>query len=151
MGNLINKYIKKHKQNINTKKFISSNKKLYCKILEVYDGNIIVVGVLLNNEKYRIKVRLDGYNSYKIYTNNNNNNNINKAIQAKNNLAYLVLNKIGIILISKNVWDKDNNLLVTLFINNDNSNNDNSNNEYSNNYNFNVNKYMIYNGYGYKL
>ena len=100
---------------------------------------------------YRIKVRLDGYNSYKIYTNNNNNNNINKAIQAKNNLAYLVLNKIGIILISKNVWDEDNNLLVTLFINNDNSNNDNSNNEYSNNYNFNVNKYMIYNGYGYKL
>ena len=151
MGNLINKYIKKHKQNINIKKFISSNKKLYCKILEVYDGNIIVVGVLLNNEKYRIKVRLDGYNSYKIYTNNNNNNNINKAIQAKNNLAYLVLNKIGIILISKNVWDEDNNLLVTLFINNDNSNNDNSNNEYSNNYNFNVNKYMIYNGYGYKL
>ena len=76
----------------------------YCKILEILDDNILIIGIIINNTPYRVKVSI-------YYTKNYNFNKekiikliLNKVVKIKvinynNNKIYvsLYLNKINII------------------------------------------------------
>jgi endonuclease YncB( thermonuclease family) len=146
MGNLITKCILSRRTNTNTNKFRFDGQTKYCKVLDVYDGDTITVGIILDTKPYRVKVRLLGYDSPEIKPRLNIVNReeeIHKAVEAREVLKSIILNKIAKLKISIKSWDKYGRLLATLYIQSNNENN-----ILSDDYNINVNKYMIDNGYG---
>ena len=145
MGNLCSRIILTHYDNDNIDAFKFDNCSKYCRVLDVYDGDTITVGIIFERKPYRVKVRMYGYNSPEIRPKlnvENRNEIIKKAKQARDILRMLILNKIVIIRIEEGTWDKYGRLLGTIFIK--------RNNNCFSSFNLNVNHYMIENRYGYK-
>mgnify|MGYP006076607521 CR=1 FL=1 len=122
-----------------------NNKKFYCKVIDIYDGDTITIAVQLNKKIYKYKVRMYGYDSPEMKPRLNNPDRdaiIIQAKKAKSVISELILNKIVVIHIQPQTWDKYGRLLGTI---------------YSKiipgltmkSYNLNINEYMIEKGYGY--
>lgn len=122
------------------------NMKFYCKVIDVYDGDTITIAIKLHKKIFKYKVRMYGYDSPEMKPRRSNVNRdeiIKEAKKAKEVISELILNKIVVIKIEKNTWDKYGRLLGTI---------------YSKiipgitmkAYNLNVNEYMIKKELGYK-
>lgn len=145
MGNLITKNRLKRKTLENTEQFKFDNEIKYCKVLDVYDGDTITVGIILDKKPFRIRVRMYGYDSpeMKPRLNLENRDKIKKdAIKARDILRDLILDKICKIKIEKGTWDKYGRLLGTIYMK--------TKNRLRTKYDFNVNEFMIQNNLGYR-
>ena len=141
MGNICNKCILSNKDVNDFSPFKFDNKIKYCKVIDVYDGDTITVGIILESKPYRIKVRMYGYDSPELKPRLNVINRdeiIKKAKESRDMLKNIILNKVVKIHISKGTWDKYGRLLGIIYMKPDNRLK----------YNFNVNEYMINNNYG---
>tara|TARA_B110000971_G_scaffold1751_1_gene1967 strand:- start:1313 stop:1780 length:468 start_codon:yes stop_codon:yes gene_type:complete len=132
---------------MNTGFFQFNNKKFYCKVVDIYDGDTITIAVCLENKIYKYKVRMSGYDSpeMKPRLSNPNRDEIKKAAKhAKEVLSELILNKIVVIHIQDTTWDKYGRLLGVIYAQIP------CKGVTMKSYNFNVNDYMIERGLGYK-
>ena len=132
--------------NENTEYYKFNNQKFYCKVVDIYDGDTITIAVKLNKKIYKHKVRMFGYDSPEMKPRRSNINRdgiIIKAKKAKKVLSELILNKIVVIHIQKGTWDKYGRLLGIVYSKLIPGFGQKA-------YNFNVNKYMIDNNYGYE-
>ena len=146
MGSIIAKKRLRSYTHENTEYYHFDDKKFYCKVVGVYDGDTITVIVRLNKGYYKYKVRMSGYDSPEMKPRLNNINReqiIADANRAKKVLSELILNKIVVIHVQNKTWDKYGRLLGVV---------------YSQipkrgitmkSYRFNVNEYMIERGLGY--
>ena len=146
MGNICSRCILENKTMKNTEPYKFDNKTKYCKVLDVYDGDTITVGIILEKKPFRVKVRMFGYDSPEMKPRLNITNRleiINKAIEARDELKKLILNKVVIIEIQKKTWDKYGRLLGVIY--------SKYNNTVCTGYDMNINEYMISNNYGKSL
>ena len=131
--------------NENTEFYKFNNKKFYCKVIDIYDGDTITIAIRLNKKIYKHKVRMFGYDSPEMRPLKNNVDRdiiIAKAKKAKKVLSELIMDKIVVIHIQKGTWDKYGRLLGVIYIKVIQGVGLRA-------YNLNVNKYMIDNNYGY--
>ena len=131
--------------NENTEFYKFNNKKFYCKVIDIYDGDTITIAIRLNKKIYKHKVRMFGYDSPEMRPLKNNVDRdiiIAKAKKAKKVLSKLIMDKIVVIHIQKGTWDKYGRLLGVIYIKVIQGVGLRA-------YNLNVNKYMIDNNYGY--
>ena len=63
MGNICSRCILSNRTIENTKPYKFDNKTEYCKVLDIYDGDTITVGIILEKKPFRVKVRMFGYDS----------------------------------------------------------------------------------------
>ena len=130
----------------NTPLYQFNNKKFYCKVVDVYDGDTITIVTNLNNKFYKYKVRMYGYDSPELKPRKNIPNRdeiITKAKEARTTLRNLILDKIVVIEIGDTTWDKYGRLIGTIYMKINNGLTMKS-------YNTNINKFMIDNNYGYE-
>lgn len=145
MGNYIYKLSLKNKNINNTKKFEFNNKQILCKVIDVYDGDTIIVAIKFEKNIYSHKVRMYGYDSPELKPKlaiKNRQNVILSAKKARKALEDKVLNKIVILKLTNKTWDKYGRLLGTIYLK--------TNNYFRNSTYENINQYMIDNKYGYK-
>lgn len=129
----------------NTPKYLFQSKKFYCKVIDVYDGDTITIAIALRKKIYQYKVRMYGYDSPELKPLKSLENREiikKKAKAARDTLKNMILNKIVVIQIEAGTWDKYGRLLGTIYTKNNRGLTIKS-------YNFNINQYMIDNGYGY--
>uniref|UniRef100_A0A6C0B4P5 TNase-like domain-containing protein n=1 Tax=viral metagenome TaxID=1070528 RepID=A0A6C0B4P5_9ZZZZ len=146
MGNLLFKQQLLQCTKENTEYYKFNDKKFYCKVVDVYDGDTITIAIKLNKKIYKHKVRMFGYDSPEMKPRLNNVNRdaiIIRAKKAKNVLSELILNKIVVIHIQSDTWDKYGRLLGVVYAKIVPGFGQKS-------FNFNVNKYMVKNNNGYK-
>ncbi len=146
MGNNLikKKLLQCTKENTPTYRF--DNKKFYCKVIDVYDGDTITIAIQLNKKIYQYKVRMYGYDSPEMKPRLNISNRdeiIQKAHKAKKVLSELILNKIVVVEIQKKSWDKYGRLLGIIYTSINHGLTMKS-------YNLNINEYMVDNGHGYR-
>lgn len=130
----------------NTPFYRFDNKKFYCKVIDVYDGDTITIAVKLNSKIYQYKVRMHGYDSPEMKPRLSipgRDEIIQKARKAKEVLSELVLDKIVVVEIKKKSWDKYGRLLGIIYISV-------LPGVTMKSYNLNVNEYMIERGHGYR-
>jgi len=145
MGNIVTKKKLSQCSKENTPLYRFDNKKFYCKVIDVYDGDTITIAVKLNRKIYQYKVRMYGYDSPEMKPRlniPNRNEIIQKAHKAKEVLSEVILNKIVVVEIQKKTWDKYGRLLGVIYISIRRGLTMKS-------YNLNVNEYMIDKGHGY--
>tara|TARA_B110000208_G_C11786240_1_gene435736 strand:- start:186 stop:647 length:462 start_codon:yes stop_codon:yes gene_type:complete len=102
----------------NTSFYRFDNKKYYCKVIDIYDGDTITVAIKLNNKIFKHKVRMYGYDTPELKPRKNipnRNKIIENAKYTKKILEELILNKIVVIRIERPTWDKYGRLLGTIF------------------------------------
>lgn len=102
----------------NTSFYRFDNKKYYCKVIDVYDGDTITIAIKLNKKIFKHKVRMYGYDTPELKPrkdNPNRNQIIKNAKYTKQKLEELILNKIVVIRIEGPTWDKYGRLLGTIF------------------------------------
>ena len=93
----------------NTQYYQFDNKKFYCKVVDVYDGDTITVIVCLNKSFYKYKVRMSGYDSPEMKPRLNNPNRaaiIKEARRAKDVLSELILDKIVVLHVQNKTWEE---------------------------------------------
>jgi len=112
-------YLYKNVNLENTKLWSLKGKKMWIKVLKVYDGDTIWIAIKINRSIYKLSARLYGIDTPEMKPLKNKINRdieIKNAKKAKEFLSNLVLNKV--ILIECGKWDKYGRLLITLFLKN---------------------------------
>ena len=117
-------------------KFSFKNKVIFGKVVKIYDGDTCQINIYIQNELFRFNVRLDGYNSPELKSNNLIEESYAKI--SKKVLSELIMDKI--VLLKCSNFDKYGRILGRIYVNNT-FNNKNSLLE--------VNEYMIQNKLGY--